>query len=637
MIIATAGHVDHGKTSLVMALTGVNTDALPEEKRRGMTIEPGYAHSDLDTDVTVSFVDVPGHERFIRNMLSGVAAIDCALLVVAADDGPMPQTLEHLSVLDLLGITRAAVAITKIDRVDAARVEQLRSAVAAHLQVGSLRDAAIFAVSALTGEGINALRLHLSQLQRSLPPRASNGGFRLAVDRCFSRPGAGTIVTGAVLSGHVAAGDKLVISPAGHLARVRGVQVHGRDVDRAQAGERCALNLAGAGGERIEVERGDWIVAPSAHAPTTRLDASVRLLADLPSALKAGAALQFHIGAATCGVRVIPLASRQLEPGTTGPVQLKLAASVSALHGDRFVLRDAAAHRIVGAGRVLDPFAPARHRTRPERLADLHALSQPSKTRALESLLTAHAEGVEWTLFAQAMNLDSGEQAALRFQVPAHEVAHGGGVRLVAPAHWQALRDRVLQVLAEWHAQHPDSLGMTETALVLALAPMADGVLRRAAIRAERAADRIVRDGFVFRLADHTARLTSKDAARLQQVIAVMQPFGLRPPPLGELAPLLNMQLDEASEFLERAAALGHLVRVAKNRFFLPETINELVEIARRTAMDAPEGRFDAASFRDRSGIGRNLSIQLLHFFDRSGITRFAGERRSMRIPEAPG
>ncbi|HXD43041.1 MAG TPA: selenocysteine-specific translation elongation factor, partial [Ramlibacter sp.] len=488
MIIATAGHVDHGKTRLVMALTGVDTDVLPEEKRRGMTIEPGYAHADLEPGVTVSFVDVPGHERFVKNMLAGVAAIDCALLVVAADDGPMPQTQEHLAVLELLGITRGAVAITKIDRVATARVEQVRSAVELRLRAGSLRDAAIFPVSALTGEGIATLRLHLAQLQRTLPLRAPHGAFRLAVDRCFSRPGAGTIVAGAVLSGQVAAGDKLVIAPAGHLARVRGLQVHGRDVDRAQAGERCALNLAGAGGERIEVERGDWIVAPSAHAPTMRLDASLRLLADLPTTLKAGASLQFHIGAATCGARVIPLAARQLEPGTTGPVQLILAAQVSALHGDRFVLRDAAAHRIVGAGFVLDPFAAARHRARPERLADLEVLARPGKAGAFESLLAAHAEGVGWTRFAQAMNLDAGEQAALRSQVPAHEVAHEGGVRLVAPAHWQALQHRIRQALADWHVQHPDSLGMTEAQLVLALAPMADGALRRSAIRDLRAA-----------------------------------------------------------------------------------------------------------------------------------------------------
>jgi selenocysteine-specific elongation factor len=635
MIIATAGHVDHGKTSLVRALTGVDTYRLPDEKRRGMTIEPGYAHADLDTGVTATFVDVPGHERFVRNMLAGIAAIDCALLVVAADDGPMPQTLEHMAVLDLLGMTRAAVAITKIDRVDAARVEQVRSATAALLQASSLRNAAVFTLSTLTGQGIDALRLHLADIQRALPPRSPAGAFRLAVDRSFSRPGAGIVVTGAVLSGRVQAGDKLVISPAGHSARVRAVQVRGHEADGAQAGERCALNLAPAGGEHIAVERGDWILAPSAHAPTARLDASLRLLADLPAALKPGASLQLHIGAATSAVRVIPLAARQLEPGTTGPAQLILASPVSALHGDRFVLRDAAAHRTVGGGLVLDPFAPARRRARVERLADLEALAEPAISRVLERLLEAHPEGIEWTRFAQAMNLDAEGQASLRSQVAAHEVVHAGGLRLVAPAHWLALQARVEQVLADWHAQQPDSLGMTEAALTVALAPAGDGVMRHAAIRAQRAAHRIVCDGFVFRLPGHTARLSAEDAALLQQVVAVMQPFGLRPPPLGELAALLNMQLAEASAFLERAAALGHLVRVAKNRFFLPATVDDLVAIARRTAAEAPDGRFDAASFRDRSGIGRNLSIQLLQFFDRSGITRFAGERRSMALPAA--
>ncbi|HWP12699.1 MAG TPA: selenocysteine-specific translation elongation factor [Ramlibacter sp.] len=633
MIIATAGHVDHGKTSLVRALTGVDTDALPDEKRRGMTIEPGYAHAELDAGVTVSFVDVPGHERFIRNMLSGIAAIDAALLVVAADDGPMPQTLEHLAVLDLLGVSRAAVAITKVDRVDPARIEQVRSAIGL-LGGGSLRDAAVFEVSTLSGQGVEALRRHLADMQRGIPARTPDGAFRLAVDRRFSRPGAGTIVTGAVLSGRVAAGDKLLISPAGHPARVRAVQVHGLEVQHAHAGQRCALNLAAAGGEHLEVERGDWVLAPCAHAPTMRLDASLRLLADLPSPLKAGASLQLHIGAAACAARVIPLAQRQLEPGATGLVQLLLAAPVSALHADRFVLRDAAARRFVGGGAVLDPFAPARRRAWPERLADLQALAEPALPHVLERLLAAHGEGVEWYRFAQAMNLDDGQQAALRSQVPAHEAAHAGGLRLVAPAHWHALQARVKQVLADSHAQHPESLGMTEAALVAALAPAGDGVVRRAAIRAERAAGRIVRDGFVFRLPGHAARLSAEDAARLHQVINVMQPFGLRPPPLGELAPLLDMPLAQASAFLERAAALGHLVRVAKNRFFLPATIDELVAIARQTALDAPDGRFDAASFRDRSGIGRNLSIQLLEFFDRSGMTRLAADRRRwMAVP----
>lgn len=633
MIVATAGHVDHGKTSLVLALTGTDPDTLPEEKRRGMTIEPGYAHADLAPDAPATFVDVPGHERFIRNMLAGVSAIDCALLVVAADDGPMPQTLEHLAVLNLLGISRGAVAITKTDRVDQARVEQVRSALVAQLAASAMPGAAMFAVSTVTGEGVDALRAHLAELARQLPARAPQGAFRLAVDRCFSRPGAGIVVTGAVLSGRVAAGDKVTISPAGHSARVRSMQVRGHDSASAQAGQRCALNLVALAGERLEVERGDWIVAPPAHAPSQRLDVTLRLLAD-NGPLKGGAALQLHLGATSCPARVIPLALRQLEAGTTGTAQLLLDAPVNALHGDRFVLREPAAHRIVGGGHVLDPFAPARRRDRPERLAQLEALGRPSLPQVLEGLLAAQREGVEWTRFAQAMNLDAQQQAQLRAQVPAHEVAHAGGLRLVALSDWQALADRVGQLLGEWHARHPDSLGLTETALLAALGPGADFVVRRAAIRAELTAGRVVRDGFVLRLPQHRARLSAQDAARLQQVVSVMQPFGLRPPPLGELAPLLEMPLNEASAFLERAAALGHLVRVAKNRFFLPATIDQLVAIARRTALDAPDGKFDAASFRDRSGIGRNLTIQLLEFFDRSGVTRFIGGLRSVAAVE---
>ena len=627
MIVATAGHVDHGKTSLVLALTGVDTDVLPEEKRRGMTIEPGFAHAELEPGATVTFVDVPGHERFIRNMLAGVAAIDFALLVVAADDGPMPQTLEHLAVLDLLGIARGAVALSKIDRVDPERVRQVRSAVAAHLEGSTLSAAPLFALSAQTGEGVEALRTHLAAVQRTLPPHAPGGAFRLAVDRRFMQPGAGTVVAGAVLSGCVHVGDQVVISPAGHAARVRALQVQGREVGDAQAGQRCALNLAPMAGERLEVERGDWIVAPSAHAPTARLDATLRVLASMPAALKAGASLQFHLGAAACAARVLPLSARQLEPGATGPVQIVLGAPVSALHGDRFVLRDPAAHRLVGGGVVLDPFAPGRRRGSPEHLLDLQARARPAP-QALEALLALHGEGVEWPRFAQSMNLDAQAQQAVRSQVSAHEVAHAGGLRLVAPSHWQSLRARVPQALAQWHAQVPDSLGMTEAALLEALAPAADAVVRRAAIRAERADQRIVRDGFLFRLPGHAARLSPQDAARLRQVVCVMQPFGLRPPALGELASLLNLPLAEAAAFLERAAALGHLVRVAKNRFFLPATIVELLEIARRAAAEASDGRFDAAGFRDRSGIGRNLSIQLLEFFDRSGMTRFIGNRR---------
>jgi selenocysteine-specific elongation factor len=638
MIVATAGHVDHGKTRLVQTLTGTDTDRLADEKRRGMTIEAGFAHADLGQGEPIGFVDVPGHERFVRNMLAGVAAVDFALLVVAVDDGPMPQTLEHLAILDLLGIEHGACALTKIDRVAESRVREVAAAVTALLRVTSLHDAPLFPLSTLSGEGTAALRVYLAEVQRTMPPRAADGHFRLAVDRCFTRPGAGLVVTGAVLSGQARAGDELVASPRGITLRLRGIQSHGRDAAVARAGQRCALNLAGAGGERAEVERGDWIVARMVHAPTTRLDVQLRLLPVTPKPLSADAPLQLHLGAATRPVRATPLQSRRLGPGATGLVQLVLDTPVSALRGDRFILRDAAAQRIVGGGRVLDPFAPARGRARPERLADLEALTEDRASVALARLLRAHPEGVEWPRFAQAWNLDDAAGDALRGALPVHAVVHGAGLRLVESDHWQGLLARVDQVLGEWHAAHPDSLGLGEAAFLAACAgawggaPAARGytVLHQAALRQRIAAGAVVREGFVLRLVSHHAQLAAEDEAQLQHLIAALQPFGLRPPPLVELARLLGLDAASASAFLQRAALLGHLVQVAKNRFFLPVTIEALLRAAREVAATAPDGRFDAASFRDRSGIGRNLSIQLLEFFDHSGITRFAGERRSM-------
>jgi selenocysteine-specific elongation factor len=632
MIVATAGHVDHGKTRLVHALTGIDTDRLPEEQRRGMTIEAGFAHADFGVaGEPVGFVDVPGHERFVRNMLAGVAAIDFALVVVAADDGPMPQTREHLAVLDLLGVAQGAVALTKIDRVDAARLRQVEREVGALLAASALAGAPLFAVSTLSGAGIAALREHLAAAQRGLPSRAAAGRFRYVVDRVFTRPGAGLVVTGTVLSGRACIGDELRVTPSGAPLRVRGIQRHGEAVAEARAGQRCALNVAAAGGERVEVERGDWIVAPVLHAPTVRIDTELRLLADLAQPLAAGATLQLHLGAAVRNARATPLQGRRLDAGAQGFVQLVLDAPVHALRGDRFVLRDAAAQRLVGGGRVIDPFAPARGRTRPGRLADLDALANDDAPAALVQLLAAHPEGVEWPPFALARNLDDAAAEALRAALPAASIAHPGGVRLVAAAHWQALLARIDAVLADWHEQHPDSLGLGEAALLAACGvTRTTAPLRRAALRQRIDEGLVVRDGFVLRLATHVARLAPEDEARLRELKSVLRPYGLRPPAVGEIAPLLGLDLPTTAAFVQRAAQLGHLVQVAKNRVFLPATVEALVQAARDTAAAAPDGRFGAASFRDRSAIGRNLSIQVLEFFDRSGITHYAGGTRTM-------
>jgi len=705
MIVATAGHVDHGKSTLVAALTGERTDRLPEEQRRGMTIEAGYSHADLGDGRVVDFVDLPGHERYLRHLLAGIAAADVALLVVAADDGPMPQTHEHLALLRALHRPRIVPVLTKGDRTGADRRAEVRDALRRALAAQGIEGAETFEVCAPRGEGLEALRSHLRTLHDALPPPgaadAVRGAFRLAVDRLFVRGGVGLVATGTVLSGCVEVGAELVAMPSGGTLRVRALQMHGRAVAQAAAGQRCALNVAPRAGERVALERGDWLVAPPRAVPTRRLDVDWHpvpapgaspggRIEVLPAAREAAlrTSLQLHLGNAVRQARLIQIASHDagradgrddrtaLGPqrgaegdagggtegrsegslqgrppdraadvarhgtgeghgGRAGEVaprfaQLLLDRPVIALHGDRFVLREPASRRLLGGGVVLDASPPARGRARPQRLAELQALCEATPAQALAGLLSARRDGVEARAFALNWDLAPDALEALAAQADAVRIAHPAGLRLVAPRAWQSLLDEVPRQLAQAHRDQPASRGLSDDAVHRTLAAHGDAPLRRAALEHLRRAGVIERDGFVWRLPGHVARLAEADAVLLQRVTAIMQPHGLRPPPLGDLAALLEQPLPEAAAFLERAAALGHLVQIAKNRFFLPATLQALAEVARETAAAAPDGRFEVIPFRDRSGIGRNLSIQVLEYFDRMRITRFVGERRSM-------
>lgn len=679
MIVATLGHVDHGKTSLVRALTGVDTDTLAEEVRRGMTIDAGFAHADLNGTGTGTgcdsrpgielvglhhapatvFVDLPGHERFMRNLLAGIAAVDVALLVVAADDGPMPQTREHLAILSLLGVPRLAVVLTKGDRVSPQRLMAAEQEIVALLAPGPFAKAPVFKVVAGAGIGLPDLKRHLVDVDRSLPARAAGGHFRLAVDRSFSVTGAGRVVTGAVLSGRVEVGDRLIVSPGGASVRVRGLQSQNRPVESAAAGERVAVNLVGGSGLRAaETARGDWLVAPSAHAPTVRLDVQLDVPTDAARPLAGRGALLLHLGAAVVPVRLVVLFGSMIPAGGSGMAQLLLDGPVAAAQADRFLLRDPAAHPgVIAGGRVLDPFAPARDRQRPHRAAFLAAMGLPGPVEALHLLLSDGSRGVDLDRFACARNLTPPEAAALLKRLAVEVVdGGGGGVRWgMAPGHARDLRERVRGALADWHAEQPESVGPSETALAQRLGSMVrngDGhggggagadvdtnrappgapipLLLRAALTVLVAEGAVVRDGLRWRLAGHRAVLSSADALLLARVAASLEPSGLRPPIVGELATALGLPLPELLAALARIARHGALVPVAPNRYFLPVTVTELADQARRlSAESGAGGRFDAAAFRDRTGIGRNLTVQVLEFLDREGVTRFDGTSRS--------
>jgi selenocysteine-specific elongation factor len=587
VIVATAGHVDHGKTSLVRALTGVDTDRLPEEKRRGMTIDLGFAYRGR-----LGFVDVPGHERFVHNMLCGVAGIDFALFVVAADDGPMPQTREHLAILDLLGVARGAVALTKIDRVPPERVAQVRDDVAQLLSATRLHGSPIFAVSSVTGGGVASLLEHLNETAQASQRRKAEGNFRLSVDRCFTIAGAGLVVTGTALSGSIALGDEVEILLMRERARVRALHAHNAPAAGAGAGQRIALNLSGLEA-KTRVARGDWIVRGAVPPAVQRFDARVRFLEPLGH----WTAVHVHLGAADVLGRVALL-------DDAGLVQLVLEQPLGAVHGDRFILRDASARRTLGGGSVIDVFPPPRGRAKPERIAYLRAMETSDHALALDSVLGLSPGGVDLARFAANRNLPAA--SGWRF----------------SDAHWKALRERALAKLRDWHARSPDSPGVPDERL-------GKGVPKEMILKL---IEELARDGLAVRgplgvrLATHRVELAPADLAlwkRLEPRLAA-----LRPPSLAELAADSGIDPRKLEALLARAERQGLVVRVSKNRFFLPSFLKDLQAMAE----DLAHGKaLSAAAFRDRSGIGRNLAIEVLEYFDRIRFTRRVGDTHVIR------
>ena len=634
MILATAGHIDHGKTALVRALTGVDADRLPEEKRRGLTIDLGFAYTTLSDGTELGFVDVPGHERFLPNMLAGVLSIDRVLLIVAADDGPRPQTLEHLDVLELVGVAEVTGIVTKIDRVPAERRAEVETEVALLLAEAGYDKAPVFAVSSITGDGIAALAEHLrdsaraAALARTAQP--ATGGFRLAIDRVFSLPGIGMVATGTAVSGEVAVGDRLCVSPRGVDVRVRGVHAHNRAVERARAGERCALNLVGSFPEGRQPARGDWVIDPALHQATGRIDVAIRVSRAAPGPLRDGLPVHLHLGTEDVVARLAVLGARTIAPGEHGFVQLDLEQPIGALWGDRAIIRDHGARHTLAGGRVVDPAPPRRGRSRPERLAALMALAEPDAGDALERLVAATGS-VGLTPFALARNLPLAEIEAL---ADAAGFRRLGGVAVGAD-RFSALSQTLMATLAEWHRAQPDMLGPRRPALLARLRGQASEAVLDAALDDLIAEGRVLRDGAALRLREHEPRLAREDERLWERVRPLLATGDLRPPRVRELAEELGLEPEPLTRFLKRVERFGRVAPVAPNRYFLPETVMRLAEIAAALADESAERSFTAALYKDRSGIGRNLTIEVLEYLDAIGCTRRVGEARIVVRPAA--
>jgi selenocysteine-specific elongation factor len=634
MIIATAGHVDHGKTSLLKALTGVDADRLPEEKKRGLTIDLGFVYDDAIAPGTViGFVDVPGHERFIHNMLAGVTAIRGAMLVVAADDGQMPQTREHLDILDLVGIDVGFVALTKIDKVERGRITEVAAEVEAMLAGTRLAGAPIFPVSSIDGSGVAEIAAHLRSLAESEKRAAPTGAFRLAVDRAFTVAGAGVVVTGLVSAGRVRMGDTVVLSPEGRELRVRGLRAQDRLVEEAVLGDRCAINLAGRI-RKEEITRGDWVVATRAHAPVRRIDVALRVLGSEDRPLRHWTPVHVHHGTANVTGRVALLEEKSIEPGGRGLAQLVLDAPLCARSGDAVIIRDQSARRTLGGGPVVDPFSPRRGRARPERLAWLHALCNPDRDAALQTILAASPGGAPLHILEAAWNLTAAEAGALRAKVDVCCTGEDEVVGLTT-AHRDALASAILSTLEGLHRANPNAGGVNEAHLARALPFRARPAAFAHVVGELVAKGEVVRTGALLQRRGFAATLSAADDRDWRRVEAVMNAATDRPPTIFEIAEEIGLPQNQVAGLLARTAKLGLTARVSSNRYMTRAGLRTLAGIAETGARGLPGGRFGVAAFRDWSGIGRNLSIELLEFFDKVKFTRRLGNEREILRPAA--
>jgi selenocysteine-specific elongation factor len=630
VIIGTAGHIDHGKTSLVKALTGIDADRLKEEKERGITVDLGFAYQALPSGQVLGFVDVPGHEKLVRNMLAGATGIDHVVLVVAADDGPMPQTREHLAILHLLGLSQGVVALTKCDLVTPARLAQAQAEVQALLHGSALAGAPVLPVSSVTGQGMDALTQHLALASAAAAslgqPVQAGGQFRLAIDRSFTLAGIGTVVTGTAVSGQVAVGDKLVLSPKGTEVRVRGLHAHNLAASTGQAGQRLALNLGGV--EKTDVRRGDWLLTANLHAPTSRLDVRLQLLANEAKALQHYTPVHLHIGAEDVNARVLLLEGQAVQPGGQAWVQLELDRPVGALYGDRFIVRDQSALRTLGGGVVVDAFAPASRRHRTQRLAALVALHQPSAADALAATLALEpTAGVDAISFARQRNLSDSQRQALWSAVPHRALEDAGQLLLFATGQIERYAAAMTSQLAAHHRKQPDSPGLTQEQLQRSARDKPRdkpaGALFGPLLRLWVKDGVLKRSGAHLALPSHDASLQGADKQLWERIKPWLDEGGINPPRLSDL--LLRdrtLRKDAVQRLMERLQRMGAVHPVGAEYFIQTPHLLDLATRAYALAQADPNQRLNVRDLREAVGVSRHLSVPLVEYFDSIGLTK---------------
>ena len=617
MIVTLAGHVDHGKTAVVRALTGVDTDRLSEERRRGLTIDLGFAYADIG-GARIGFVDVPGHRRFIHNMVAGVARNQYALLVVAADDGVMPQTVEHLQILKLLGLRQGIVALNKIDRSEPDHIAAVRDDIRTLTADSFLRDTEIVEVSCSDGRGIDALRSHLQQAGQAYATAVEDRAFRLAVDRAFSLRGVGLVATGTVVSGATQVDDHLAIAATGQPLRVRGLFVQDTPAERAVEGDRVALNITGA---RLEnVSRGDWIVAESTAGTTRHATLELEVVDDFPRAVRHWAPVHVYVATSHNQGRISLLDASPIKPGATAAADVVLQEPAHIKVGDRLILRDQDLDRTLGGGTVIDVEAPHGRRRTHDRLERIDALRRASTGDALAAL--ARRDAVHANTFQSNWNLTANAMNALVQQL--RLITRGD--HIVHPELARETQREVAHALAKHHEAERESSGMSLEALSATLS--ASTTITRIAIGNLTESGEVRARSGSYALAEHSAEIPQALASLFDRIERLLD--SPQPPSLGDLAKRLRTPLPALERDMRALAAIGLCQRVSPSRYFLNARLRAMADIA----VHLPEN-FTVRQFRDASGMGRNVVIEVLEHFDRKGFTRRAGDTRS--VMDDPG
>jgi selenocysteine-specific elongation factor len=634
VVLGTAGHIDHGKTALIRALTGVETDRLPEEQARGITISLGFAPLDLDGGRRVSVVDVPGHEGLVRTMVSGASGIDLVLLVVAADEGVMPQTREHVSICELLGIDRGIVALTKIDSTDADLAELAREEVSAYLSATALADAPILPVSSLTGEGIPELRAAIGKAVAAAKPRTSRTGLpRLSIDRIFSARGFGCVVTGTLIGGSFAVGDTVEIQPSGRRCRIRGLQSHGVSVERCPPGLRCAVNLQGV--ELDEVARGQVLAAPGMLGPTLAADVEVAWLS-IAAPIEDQAAIEFLTGTAKRRARLAPIGDEALRPGEVGFARLHIDGDPVALApGDRFIARgfsrNAQAGSTIGGGVVLDVAPPHRRRSDPEVRRDLETLAAGEPAERLVVLIRRSGfRGVETEQLRREAGLEAEAGDALLAALAA-----GGEIASSANGRWlhrDALEDlerRLLAKLGAYHRSEPIRPGMPTGALRGSLPENVERNSVELVISRLAERERIAIEGDLVRLPDHRPTLSAADEALVARIAEEARGAGLEPPSLKEWQKRLGVGGDSLRNLLAHLVRAEQLVHAPGDLWFDRAAVDALRE--KVVAQLRERGRLETPDYKALIGTSRRTAVPLMELFDQEHLTVRSGEARVLR------